>query len=39
MIDYSCLYILIMFNVKLTRNGRSVDHHLFEWMCRRRAWL
>jgi len=25
MIDYSCLYILIMIDVKLTPSGRSVD--------------
>jgi len=25
MIDYSCLHILIMFDLKLTPNGRSVD--------------
>jgi len=25
MVDYSCLYILIMFDVKLTPSGGSVD--------------
>jgi len=39
MIDYSCLYILIMFDVKLTPSGRSVDRHLFVWIGRRRAGL
>jgi len=39
MIDCSCLYILIMFDVKLNPSGRSVDLRLFVWMGRRRAWL
>jgi len=38
-IDYSCLYILIMFDVKLTPSGCSVERRLFIWMGRRRVGL
>jgi len=39
MIDYSCLYILIMIDVKLTPSGLWRTAYLFVWMGRRHAWL
>jgi len=39
MIDYSCLYILIMIDVKLTRSGMCWTAYLFVWMGRRHVGL
>jgi len=39
MIDYSCLYFLIMIDVKLTRSGLWQTAYLRVWMGRRRAEL
>jgi len=39
MIDYSCLYLLIMIDVKLTPSGLWWTAYLFVRMGRRHAWL
>ena len=39
MIDYSCLYLLIMIDVKLTPSGLWWTAYLFVWMGRRHAGL
>jgi len=39
MIDYSCLYILIMIDVKLTPSGMWWTAYLFVWIGRRHAGL
>jgi len=39
MIDYSCLYILIMIDVKLSASGLWWTAYLFVWMGRRLAGL